>query len=172
MTSRVRTDSEVREQLEQTYRLHRQGLFALALSITGCRQSAEDAVHSASTRLCARQESPSGNLTNYVFASVRNASIDAVRGRPNSASSESVIEDPVSLVERPMDALLTAERYGILQAALDELSPDDREIVVMKVFGDLTFDALADIIDRPVKTIATRYRRALLKLKEKLRGQI
>ena len=59
---------ELPDQLETTYRTHRQGLFILALSITGCRQLAEDAVHGAFERLRRREISSVENLPNYVFA--------------------------------------------------------------------------------------------------------
>ncbi len=78
----------------------------------------------------------------------------------------------VSESATPVDGLLTRERDQILRLAIDQLHEDDREVIVMKVFGDLTFDEIGGVLKQPAKTVATRYRRALVKLEERLRGQL
>jgi RNA polymerase sigma-70 factor, ECF subfamily len=166
----------VRDQLEKTYSSQRQGLFSLALSITGCRQLAEDAVHTAFERLCRLDTAPQGDFSNYVFASVRNAARDSRRSETRASwARQSVFNGlAVSLPdsESPADDVLTAERDQILRTAVNELDESDREVVVLKIFAGLTFDAVAEILDQPAKTVATRYRRSLMKLEERLRGQL
>ena len=166
----------MRDQLENTYRSHRQGFFSLALSITGCRQLAEDAVHSAFERLCRLSAAPTGDLTNYVFASVRNAAWDLKRQRRRTAITHETIfnGDAAADTQRApvTDDVLTVERDQILRDAVDKLEEDDREVVVMKVFAGLTFEAIGEILQQPAKTVATRYRRALMKLEARLRGQL
>lgn len=165
----------MRQQLEETYRSHRQGLFAMALSVTRCAQLAEDAIHVAFERLCRQETRPAGDLVSYVFAAVRNASRDAVRyRRVQSERTESLFNGyvPPERVDDPADDVLTRERDQILRLAVDELDAADREVVVLKVFAGLTFDAAGQVLEQSPKTVATRYRRALLKLEEKLRGQL
>ncbi|APZ96086.1 RNA polymerase sigma factor [Fuerstiella marisgermanici] len=167
--------ASLRDELENTYRSHRQGLFSLAMSITGCRQSAEDAVHSAFERLC-RSTRPDGDVVNYVFAAVRNAARDALRSNQRAAKSrESIFNGAVSdgtETTDPASDVLNAERDQILRAAMEDLGDDAREVVVMKIFAELTFDAIGEVLNQPAKTVATRYRRALIRLEEKLRGQL
>jgi len=168
-------DSILQNELEKTYCSHRQGLFSLALSITGCRQLAEDAIHSAFERLYRSNASVDGDLLNYVFASVRNASRDAVRFSKRSSEFRETIFNgymPPETSANPADDLLTAERDQILRSAVDHLDEAEREVVVLKTFAGLTFDAVAEVLDQPAKTVATRYRRALIKLEEKLKGRI
>ena len=164
----------MREQLEETYRSHRKSLFALALSVTRCAQLAEDAVHVAFERLCRRPAAPQGDFDSYVFAAVRNASRDAVRHRRvRSEMTESLFNgyQPPEPSDDPADDVLTKERDQILRTAVDELPLADREIVVLKVYAGLTFDVVGRVLEQSPKTVATRYRRALQKLEEKLRGQ-
>ena len=59
--------------LETVYEEHRQGLFTLALAITGSREDAEDAVHDTFARLCRLQANCPADPAPYVFAAVRNA---------------------------------------------------------------------------------------------------
>ena len=63
------------------------------------------------------------------------------------------------------------EEKEIVQAvgkALDDLSADDREIVILKHFCELKFDEVARRLGLPVNTTKTRFYRALEKLAGKL----
>lgn len=165
----------MRQQLEETYRSQRQGLFAMALTITRCAQLAEDAIHVAFERLCRHTNSPSGDLTSYVYVAVRNASRDAVRNRRARTELTESLFNGYSAPEQtgnPASDLLTEERDDQLRQAVDGLPDAEREVVVLKIFSGLTFDAVGRVLDQSPKTVATRYRRALQKLEEKLRGQL
>ena len=64
--------------LTEIYRSHRQGLFSVALAITGSRQQAEDAVHEAFCKLVDRKP-PTEDAVPYIFKTVRNAAIPTPR---------------------------------------------------------------------------------------------
>jgi RNA polymerase sigma factor (sigma-70 family) len=53
-----------------------------------------------------------------------------------------------------------------LQSALRRLPDEQREIVVLRVWGQLTFEEAAAIIGVSPNTAASRYRYGLAKLKE------
>lgn len=52
-----------------------------------------------------------------------------------------------------------------LKAALDTLKPEEREIVNMKIMGELTFQEIADILRQPLGTVTWRYQNAIGKLR-------
>ena len=150
----------LRQAIERVYSDHRQGLYTLALAITRCPGRAEDAVQEAFARLWSRRIRPSGDLVPYVFAAVRNAAIDQVRRRPPDAREpDASIYN--GLPEDPSAASVTAERHRILEAAVLALPQEQREAVVLKIYGGLTFQQVAETLDAPLQTVASRYRRAL-----------
>jgi RNA polymerase sigma-70 factor, ECF subfamily len=55
-----------------------------------------------------------------------------------------------------------------VQAALERLRPDQREVVVLKVYQGFKFHEIAEILDSPVSTIKSRLYTALEALKETL----
>jgi RNA polymerase sigma factor (sigma-70 family) len=70
----------------------------------------------------------------------------------------------------PQSELLSAERDQILRQAIDNLSDNEKEAIVLKALAGLTFQQAGEVAGIPAKTIATRYRRALETLATRLRG--
>ena len=166
----------MREQLGQIYRDHRRGLFALALCITGTKSLAEDAVHEAFLRLCRSQRQPSGSLKHYVFAAVRNAAVDISRQRGNDPAHSLDFLSALSLEadseNQPDEQLAQSEQQEMLRQAILGLDPASQEAVTLKIFAGLTFDAIGEITSERPSTVATRYRRALQTLEQRLKGQL
>lgn len=160
----------MRDALDRIYREHRQGLFTLALSITRDRQRAEDAVHEAFVRLCRSDATPTGDLTAYVFAAVRNAANDEMRRlgtRQRLARSiydGQMIDPPPT----PDGVLLDGEMQQLIRQAVDALPGAARQTLVLKLYAGLTFEQVAQTMNEPMGTITSRYRRSLEKLKERV----
>jgi len=161
----------LRQAIERVYSDHRQGLYTLALAITRCPGRAEDAVQEAFARLWSRRTGPVGDLVPYVFAAVRNAAIDQVRRRPPEVS-EQAVSIYNGLPEDPSAASVTAEQHRILEAAVLALPQDQREAVVLKIYGGLTFQQVAETVDAPLQTVASRYRRALEQIGRRVRPRL
>ncbi len=161
--------------LERVYRTNRQALFALALSVTGSRELAEDAVHDAFVRLCSNPLEEVKDLVPYVFAAVRNSAIDIGRRQARSETVVSLfaIDVPTSSSgEASEQAVVRSEEDRILREAVESLEPALREIVILRAFAELRMSDIAEITKTPLKTVETRYRRALQTLEERLRGQM
>ena len=163
--------------LEDVYREHRQGLFTLSLAITQSRQQAEDAVHEAFVRLV-ESDVPAGNPVAYVYRAVRNSAIDSSRSNQRRQKLTNSIFNGYSSSSSnnretcPRMSLLTRERDQILRQAIQELPDAQQVVVVLKTFSGLTFEQASEVLQVPAKTVATRYRRALMKLEERLKGQL
>jgi RNA polymerase sigma factor (sigma-70 family) len=157
--------------LTDIYRRYRQGLFTLALSVTGCAARAEDAVHEAFARLCRKVEPLAGRqdaqAVAYVFAAVRNAAIDQVRRAPRGADVATAAS-LFSPLAGPAQSAIDSERERSIAAAVDALPADQREVVVLRVYGQLSFAEVAVVVGAPLATVAARYRRALERLRLRL----
>ena len=55
-----------------------------------------------------------------------------------------------------------------VESALRELPDEQREIIVLRVWGQMTFEEVAAALDISPNTAASRYRYGLAKLKERL----
>lgn len=159
----------MRHGIEQIYGERRQGLFTLALAITRCPARAEDAVQEAFARLWKSPARPGGDLVPYVFAAVRNAALDQVRRQDAAATGE-----PASIYNGlppdPSSEAISAEEHRLVREAVDALPAHEREAVVMRIYGGLAFEEMAQALGEPLQTVASRYRRALEKLGERIKG--
>ena len=154
-----------RNELERLYCACQQQLFTCALVITHSAVTAEDAVHEAFCRILGQDCEPA-NLKAYVFRSVRNAAISQLRRKSRSDQSlPETIFDPHPSPEETEEEL----EFGrcILQM-LERLSPDERETVVHHLYGELTFQEIAKVRQRPLGTVTSWYRRGLEKLQRDL----
>lgn len=168
--------------LESIYLSHRQALFSLALSTTGCAAMAEDAIHEAFIRLCRlkdlpgdlknQQSSPdqpdSTDLVSYIFTAVRNAAIDAGRRQQTQRKLAQSIFQMRSAKSTDGDSE-KEDRAELLRSAVEALEQPSREVVIMKIYGGLTFEQIGQVLEIPGSTAATRYRRALSHIEDSLR---
>ena len=149
-----------RVEVEMLYQQYGQTLLLFAMAMTGDRARAQDAVHQVFLRMI-----ESGNLRQvadakaYVFTAVRNAVLNDAKTQQRTVAleEESVWFDPP---HRDYAAELTLRR------ALCALSQDQRQVVVLHVWGELTFMQIAGILGISPNTAASRYRYAFAKLRE------
>jgi RNA polymerase sigma-70 factor (ECF subfamily) len=97
----------------------------------------------------------------YLFACVRNAVLNEakVRQRNTALDPESIWFDPP---HRDYAAELNLRR------ALGTLPDDQRQVIVLHIWGELTFSQIADLLEINSNTAASRYRYALAKLRESM----
>jgi RNA polymerase sigma-70 factor (ECF subfamily) len=152
------------ETLRAFYVEFRQQLYTYAVSITGNRESAEDAIHGVFQQLLRRDEMPA-ELRPYVFRGVRNAAFDTLR---RTRVRDASIFDATGATEASSAVAPTIGGPHELEHWLDLLSPDERETIVLKIYDELTFQQIADLRQVPLQTVASWYRRGLSKMKTTL----
>jgi len=81
--------------------------------------------------------------------------------RGEDPADESSDADPTSSLER-------AEREQIVEAAMDQLCPDHRAVVVLKDFDGRRYEEISAILDIPVGTVRSRLHRARCELRDRL----
>jgi RNA polymerase sigma-70 factor (ECF subfamily) len=105
------------------------------------------------------------DLVAYAYTAVRNAAIDQRRRMNAQPKIDSIFNGRHDAAER---GAIEAERETVIAAAIEELPEEQREAVVLRVYAQLTFAQIARVVDAPLQTVATRYRRALERLRERL----
>lgn len=126
---------------------------------------AEDVVQEAFAALLAQRPAPDEPVA-WMCQVIRNAAIDQVRSASRRRRRErAVAEGRREWFESHADALIDARTA---EAALRHLSDLDREIVVLRIWGDLGFVQVARVVGLSVSSVHNRYTGAL----EQLRGRL
>lgn len=131
------------------------------------RADAEDVVQDAFVRFW-RSRDRARDATAYLYACVKRSAIDWTRssrrrGRREEASASGRAEGAMLACPVERD-----ERRAMIEAALSRLPGEQREVVVMKIWGGLTFAQIGEALEVSHDTAASRYRYAIAKL----RGQL
>jgi RNA polymerase sigma-70 factor (ECF subfamily) len=146
------------ERIRVAYTEHRDALYAYAVSLTRNHAAAEDIVHTAVLRLLKRPMLPM-NLRAYLFRSVRNLATD--RWRRNLDNGEALPE-LVDENQASLDPLLRDRLWHCLQM----LSADERDAILLKTLDGMSFQEIAVVRMRSVNTVASWYRRGIVRMKE------
>jgi RNA polymerase sigma-70 factor, ECF subfamily len=155
-------------------------LYAVAYRVARQRADAEDAVVEAFTqawRDASRFEASRGSVAGWLTMIARSRALDIVRARSRrdritaSASSREP-EGSLAMGSSPADPAAsydTTERKRQVQAALETLSPPQRQAIELAFFEGLSQSEIAQRLEEPLGTIKTRVRLGMQKLRESLR---
>ena len=130
---------------------------------------ANDAVQSAFTKMVERgHETKEETRKAWLFRVAYNEAL-AVRRR--QATGNKILERVSWTVEqqaRPDDALIQTEEIESVRTAIDELPPEQRRVVRMRIYEEKTFAVIAEELQIPLGTALGRMRTALMRLRKAL----
>jgi RNA polymerase sigma-70 factor (ECF subfamily) len=146
-------------EIEILYRQHGSALLLLALAVTGERSRAQDVVNQVFLNLIEKGSlDRAADKKAYLFASVRNAALNEGKLQTRTAPL-----DCDSAWFEPPDRDYVGEQN--LRRALGALPDDQRQVIVLHVWGELTFSQIGELLSISSHTAASRYRYALAKLR-------
>src|SRR5207244_13482730 len=100
-----------------------------------------------------------------LYAIVRSTALDFIRRDSRRARREMVaFAESEESIEPKFE--FADEEQQALAAAMDRLPHDQREVLVMKIWNELTFAEIASALEISQNTAASRYRYALAALKK------
>jgi RNA polymerase sigma-70 factor (ECF subfamily) len=153
--------------LERLYDDHAQALFGFLLNLTRNQEDTRDLLQELFAKL-ARQPKLLENARDhraYLLRLAHNGAIDLFRRR---SVREKYQQEPVEIFAESANPDEKAFRDAVAMA-LEDLPPEQRAVVHLKLWEDMTFDQIAEILGVSINTAASRYRYALDKLRERLR---
>lgn len=105
-------------------------------------ESPEDCVQEAFIQLAAVIPVPDDPVA-WLYRVVRNRAINSVRASIRRRHHESQLATEPPAVSEPDACLQWQQTLAMLAAALEQIQPDEREIVIAHVWGGLTFRQIA-----------------------------
>lgn len=134
-------------------------IFRYALCHTGNRHDAEDITQEAYLRYLQHKEYHNGKERQILYTIVRNLCIDLHR-KPKSAPEEDIPSDE------------NVPEKVALRIAMEKLSDEDREIIILRFVNDEKIADIARLFDTSRFTMSRRIKDIVSHLKNELKGVI
>jgi len=167
--------------LEEIYHRYYKQIYGFVYRNNMRKELTEDIVQEAFLRVYRSRKSykPTAKFAVWLYRIVRNLCIDESRrywNRNVARETESTLmEDQQS----PIDLLADEEKdvrqrmdeindLNTIKAAVDQLSPEQREVIILNKFQGLSYQEIAEIIDSNTESVKQKAYRAHLKLREML----
>lgn len=149
--------------LSGLFDLTSQRLLRYAVTITRNQHDAEDVIQAVLVQVAGQPKllAKSDQPWHYLLRMVRNRALLVIRSRKRVSMLTSICD---LLTRRSVDELELEETYREVWSALRKLPADQSEVVVLKIWEELTFAQIALLLDISPATAASRYRYAMEKL--------
>lgn len=151
----------------ELYQRHRHGLYGYALSLTRDEAQASDVAQELWLSFLESVERLASvvNIQGYLYRSMRNRVMDDFRRKKREQKAIVEGTQPLNLV-RPRDTVVSREEAEGLNKALARLPQEQQEVVLLRIYGEMKFADIADVLQTNTKTVESRHRLALEKLRE------
>ncbi len=106
-----------------------------------------------------------GSVTTWIFAIARNLRIDRLRKKKTWVELPDDYAQEASSDSSPDEAVSEEQQRAKIKKALDGLSGEQREVVVLSFIEGMSHRAIAEQLSLPVGTVKSRIRLAYLKLR-------
>lgn len=140
-------------------------VFARCHSVEVAEEITQSVFATITAKLLEGEYTEDGRFEAWIFRIAINRLRDHLRRdriRPDAPAGDSLEEIARAGVHKHQDS----ETHARLRMALEELSESDRDVVMLRHHGGLSFKQIADLLDEPMGTLLARHHRALKKLKE------
>ena len=110
-----------------------------------------------------------GTIQAYLFAIARNLVIDTKRKKKEFPLYDSYALK-LEAKENSESKLITEDTKDVVQDALSKLEYDEKEVVILRYFEDLSYTEIAKVLKKEEGLLRVKVHRALKKLREHLKG--
>jgi RNA polymerase sigma-70 factor (ECF subfamily) len=131
---------------------------------------AEDVVQTAFVRFWRKYSGAQPEHYPLLYAAVRSAALDLIRRDDRRAQREGHFQTAAETAAPLFDPAMSArDEAELIQAALERLPAEQRETLVLRIWGELSFAEIAEALGESINTVAARHRYALNALRRILK---
>lgn len=165
-----------RDALRSIYEQYRDCLLIIAIALSNDVHTAEDAVHDVFVTLAGTFHDfrLAGSMKAYLTKCVVNRVRDLMRAKRNRAQTLDSEQDCFEAPDMadPCQLIVCNEQLQMLSSALAKLPHEQREVIVLHIYGQMRFRSIAKSFNISTDTIKGRYRYGMSKLRSILNSEI
>ncbi len=141
-------------------------VYGYALHMLAKPEHAEDVLSETFLRVCSRKDQycGRGSVKSWVLGIAHRLCIDIFRIRSRRGKQVQLQQSLASSEPSPVDRSQRNERNRIIVEAIEKLPAEQKEVVMLKVYGHLTFREISDTLRVPLNTALGRMHSATKRL--------
>jgi RNA polymerase sigma-70 factor (ECF subfamily) len=156
--------------LGDLFERHHARLFGFLVKLTNHRVAAEDIAQTVFQRMLKYRHTyrDDGSFTAWMYHLGRRCAADHFRkhNAAPAATDPAVLQDHVDETPHAGERAATRDDHALLHSALNRLDRDDREVLLLSRFQELSFAEIATILECSVGAAKVRAHRALRELRD------
>ncbi len=151
-------------------RRHERGVIQVIYRMCGDAELAQDAAQDAFIRAWSHLPSfrPGSSLRNWLYRIAVNAAIDILRRETKTTDMEIATLTLTDFQDGPEAALIRKEQAAAVQRAIKGLTEAGRKVLVLREYGELSYNEIAEVLSIPLGTVMSRLNYARGQLKQAL----
>jgi RNA polymerase sigma-70 factor (ECF subfamily) len=154
-------------------RSHYPGVVHVVYRLCGDAALAEDMAQEAFLRAWLNLSSfrPGSPLRNWLYRIAVNAALDVLRRRSEDSLEDERMEMLTDQAPDPEAVVIEREQVAFVQKAMDALPEAARTVLVLREYGELSYQEIAAVLDIPMGTVMSRLNYARTRLRDLLKAQ-
>jgi RNA polymerase sigma-70 factor (ECF subfamily) len=155
-------------------RRHYTGVVNVVYRLCGDTGLAEDMAQEAFLRAWLNLPSfhPDSSLRNWLYRIAVNAALDVLRRKTEEPIEDEKMQMATDQIPGPEAAMIAKEQAAFLQQAMKSLPEAARSVLVLREYGELSYQEIAAVLDIPIGTVMSRLNYARNRLRELLKTQV
>ena len=158
------------------YEKHRDSLLVLGIALSNDVNIAEDALHDVFVAFARKMNEfhVTGSIKGYLSVCIANRVRDMMRTYRNR---ERILNDKTekaasSEYSAPEKLIICNEQLQLLSSAIEQLPYEQREVIALRMHGQMRFGTIAKSLGISANTAKGRYRYGIEKLRSILNGKL
>lgn len=156
----LRIDKE--KSFNELYEKYSKLIYNIAFSILKSRENSEDVMQNVFSKIYKldNEKLPSDNEASWLYSITKNETINYMKKLKKEVSIEDI--DYVQYDDKDLENIIDKDSY---EKIMDKLDKTEKEIVSLKIIGNMKFRDIAQLLDMPIGTVQWKYYTALHSLK-------
>lgn len=156
----LRIDKE--KSFNELYEKYSKLIYNIAFSILKSRENSEDVMQNVFSKIYKldNEKLPSDNEASWLYSITKNEAINYMKKLKKEVSIEDI--DYVQYDDKDLENIIDKDSY---EKIMDKLDKTEKEIVSLKIIGNMKFRDIAQLLDMPMGTVQWKYYTALHSLK-------
>jgi RNA polymerase sigma-70 factor, ECF subfamily len=148
--------------------IYRRQLFSYLFKLSGERTQAEDLMQETLIKTWSgiKKYSERQKFSSWLFTIAHNTAMDNLRKRNKDYMLSDIEPDELQGTNDPHKEFILNERNAMIEKAMVTLSNKQKEVFLLRLYGEMSFKEISDLTKQPLNTVLSHMHYSVKKIKK------